>query len=108
MKTFLFIAIISIIITVAPIAIFVICHIEETITIKAWRKTLKRGDSVMVDDGTNIFKGMVTGIGSGYVRIISNSGQLGAYGTGCIYPLNYVIEDEEDYNFQNKGSFEKQ
>ncbi|MBS4059680.1 MAG: hypothetical protein KG029_04720 [Bacteroidetes bacterium] len=78
---------------------------EEDIKLKNWRKNLTKGMSIIVDNGKVIYKAQIIWAGAGWVRVISTDGKTAAFGTKCIYPLTYLI-DEND--IQNEDTAQKE
>ncbi|MDP3452425.1 MAG: hypothetical protein Q8R90_05670 [Bacteroidales bacterium] len=68
--------------------------LEEEIKLKHWRKNLAKGMSVIIDNGKVIYKAQIMWIGAGWVRVIGPDGKTAAFGTKCIYPLNYIVNEE--------------
>ncbi len=95
MKTWLFILIlIAAAITLFPFILYGFALINEELKLRAWRKDIARGMSVMVDNGHRVFKAQVAGRHYGSIRVIGEDGLFGAYGERCIFPLNYLIDHE--------------
>ncbi|MBS4056539.1 MAG: hypothetical protein KGZ82_04390 [Bacteroidales bacterium] len=104
MKTWLFILIlIAAAIILVPFVLYGFALINEEMKLRAWRKDIARGMSVIVDNGHRVFIAKVVGQHYGSIRVIGEDGLFGAYGEKCIFPLNYyVIEDEN--NIQNENT----
>ena len=79
---------------------------EESLKLNNWRKNLTKGMSIIVDNGKMIYKAQVIWAGAGWVRVIGTDGKTAAFGTKCIYPLNYLIDDEND--IQNEDTAQKE
>jgi hypothetical protein len=107
MKTWLFILILlAAAITLIPFMLYGFALINEELKLRAWRKSVERGMTVMVDNGHRIFKAQVAGRHYGSIRVIGEDGLFGAYGEKCIFPLNYLIEDENG-DLQSKNTAQK-
>lgn len=68
----------------------------EEIKLHKFRKNLSSGNYVIIDNGNEIFKAMITTATNGFVRVIKEDGKISAYGIKCVYPLNYVVNDTDN------------
>jgi len=101
MKTWLIILILfATTITLGPFILYGFALINEELKLRAWRKDINRGMSVIVDNGHRVFKAKVVGKHYGSIRVIGENGLFGAYGEKCIFPLNYYLIEDEN-NLQN-------
>lgn len=67
----------------------------DEIKLHKFRKNLSSGNYVIIDNGKDIFKAMITTVSNGTVRVIKADGKTSAYGIKCVYPLNYVVNDTD-------------
>ncbi len=76
---------------------------DENIKLKNWRKNLVKGINVVIDNGKTIHNAQIVWIGAGWVRVIGPDGKLAAYGIKCVYPTNYIVDEEDHANSCQQG-----